>query len=387
MNIHEIVKRCLDIYHDLDLNYVRQWKETHHGAPAIGYLPIYVPREIIHAAGMLPVGIMGGGDMVEIIKGDAFYQSYICHIPRSIIELGLSGKLDCLDGMLCPSICDVIRNLSGMWQVMFPDKYVKYLDFPQNFNPSVGGEFYRKELLSLKEDLEKLRSGEITGEALRSSIDIYNKNRHLMNTLYDLRAEKPWLVPTYEAYLLARAGNILSVEEHNKILTDYLAGVRSLERREMDNARVVLVGAFCEQPPLGLIRTLENAGCYIVDDDFVLGHRWLLQDVDTKGNPISALAQAFIEHSTYSSAKFEAGWPKGELLVQTVERRRADGVIFACPSFCDPALLDRPEFIKALDTVGIPHTNFQYTENIGQFQVIREQTGTFSDSIKLWSIK
>jgi benzoyl-CoA reductase subunit C len=37
----------------------------------IGFMPIYVPREIIHAAGMLPVGIMGGGDQLEVIQGDA----------------------------------------------------------------------------------------------------------------------------------------------------------------------------------------------------------------------------------------------------------------------------------------------------------------------------
>ena len=81
-------------------------------------MPVYVPREIIHAAGMLPVGILGGGDQLEVIQGDAFYHSYICRIPRSTIELGLTGRLDVLDGMLFPSICDVIRNLSGMWQLM-----------------------------------------------------------------------------------------------------------------------------------------------------------------------------------------------------------------------------------------------------------------------------
>ena len=31
----------------------------------IGYLPVYVPREIIHAAGMLPVGMLGGGDQAR----------------------------------------------------------------------------------------------------------------------------------------------------------------------------------------------------------------------------------------------------------------------------------------------------------------------------------
>ena len=104
-----------------------EWKAAVPGRKAIGYMPVYVPRELIHAAGMLPVGILGGGDQLEVIQGDAYYQSYICRIPRSTIELGLTGRLDCLDGMLFPSICDVIRNLSGMWKMLFKDKYVALL--------------------------------------------------------------------------------------------------------------------------------------------------------------------------------------------------------------------------------------------------------------------
>ena len=118
MNVHDIVGRCEQLFEDLDFNAVKQWKAAAPGRKAIGYMPVYVPREIIHAAGMLPVGILGGGDQIEVIQGDAYYQSYICRIPRSTIELGLTGRLDCLDGMLFPSICDVIRNLSGMWKVL-----------------------------------------------------------------------------------------------------------------------------------------------------------------------------------------------------------------------------------------------------------------------------
>jgi benzoyl-CoA reductase subunit C len=59
-------------------------------------------------------------------------------------------------------------------------------------------------------------------------------------------------------------------------------------------------------------------------------------------------------------------------------------VIFAAPSFCDPALLDQPMLQAALDKEQIPWTAFKYAENLGQFQVIREQAGTFSDSIRLW---
>ena len=156
MSVKEIVRRCEDLYNDIDFTYVKDWK-TQHQAGAIGYMPVYVPRELIHAAGMLPVGIMGAGDLLEIIKGDAYFQSYICHIPRSTIEMGVSERLDCLDGMLFPAICDVIRNLSGMWKLLFPEKYAKYVDFPQNFDPETGGSFYQHELRSMRADSKTSR--------------------------------------------------------------------------------------------------------------------------------------------------------------------------------------------------------------------------------------
>jgi hypothetical protein len=50
----------------------------------------------------------------------------------------------------------------------------------------------------------------------------------------------------------------------------------------------------------------------------------------------------------------------------------------------DPALLDRPMLQNVLAKQNIPYTAFKYAENTGQIQVIKEQTGTFADSIKLW---
>ena len=78
------------------------------------------------------------------------------------------------------------------------------------------------------------------------------------------------------------------------------------------------------------------------------------------------------------------GWLFFEPLRQ-VERSKAEGVLFCAPSFCDPALLDQPMAQAALDRRGIPWTSFKYSENTGQFHVIREQAGTFADSNKLWS--
>jgi benzoyl-CoA reductase subunit C len=381
-----IVARAQDLFEDLSFSAAREWKAADPARKVIGYLPIYVPRELVHAAGFLPLGILGGGDQLEVIHGDAYYQSYICRIPRSTIELGVSGRLDFVDGMLFPSICDVIRNLSGMWKTMFPSVYVRYFDVPQNYRDDIGGNYYVNELTELKQDLEKLRGKPITDHELRESIALYNDNRRLVRDLYALRAQRPWQAPATEVYLVLRAGLVLPVEQHSQMLRDYIAAANAETRPKHDNCRIVLTGVFCEQPPYNLIKSLELAGCYVVDDDLLLVTRWLTADVPAVGDPLRNLALAFLHHSESTAAKYEPSLrEKGQHLVRAVRRSGAEGVIFACPSFCDPALLERPMLQHVLKDADIPYIAFKYAENSGQMQPIREQAGTFSDSIKLWS--
>ena len=124
----------------------------------------------------------------------------------------------------------------------------------------------------------------------------------------------------------------------------------------------------------------------VVDDDFMLVTRWFREEVPTEGDPIASLSETFLSGSIESAARYTPdGEEKGRQLLQTVKERNAEGVIFAAPSFCDPALLDRPMLQNVLREFCVPFTGFKYSENTGQLQPIREQAGTFSDSIKLWS--
>jgi benzoyl-CoA reductase subunit C len=383
--LDELVGRAEVLIRDNALPSVRRFKEAT-GGIAIGYLPVYVPRELFHAQGVLPVGIFGGGEDLEIIRGDAFYQSYICHIPRSVIELGLNGSYDVLDGMVFPAICDVIRNLSGMWKLQFPAKLSRYLDVPQNFDPAIGGRFYRMELTDLARELHEHGARPYDADALRASIAAYNENRSLVRELDAARRNEPWKIPTSELYVVLRAALLMPVEEATALFRDYLGLVRAATtRRPLDQARVLVCGSFCEQPPLGLIKTLERSGCYIVDDEFLQIHRWIKGDIATAGDPLDALVRAFLEDAIESPVRYIGDREKGAELVARVRASSAEGVLFCAPSFCDPALLDQPMAVKAIDAAGIPWTAFKYAENNGQFQVIREQAGTFADSIKLWS--
>jgi len=373
------------VHEDLNFSAAREWVDAAPGRKAAGYLPVYAPREILRACGMLPVGIHGGGDRLEIIRGDAFYQSYICHLPRSVIELAKSGRLDFLSAMLFPSTCDVIRNLSGVWKLEYPGLYVRYLDLPQVADPALARDFWAAELRELRDGLQAVSGRKADDQSLREAISIQNAARERVRELYRVRRDTPWRIPTEELYLLLRAAEIVPVETFMEKSRDYLAAVESEPSRLRDKCRVIVIGAFCEQPPLGLIKTIERSGCFIVDDDFLLGNRLVDEEIPVEGDPLLNIADALARHALKTSVLYEPDSEgKRKLVRDRARAANADGVIFASASFCDPALLDRPMLRAGAEAAGIPCIAFKYSENSGQFQQFREQAGTFADSIKLW---
>lgn len=383
--LKEIIDLCKVQSFDLNFTRAKEWKAEKEGRVLVGYMPIYFPREIIHAAGGMAVGIFGGGDRKQIIKGDAYYQSYICHIPRSIIELALDKHLDHIDGFIFPSICDVIRNLSGIFKQQKLGKFVKYMDFPQNFLPEIGGVFYQQEMEHVLHYIKEINGVEVTTEALNHSIELYNKNREMISFIYDIRQEYPWRLSIEEVYYIVRAGTVMPVEEHNALLEKVCGFIKEDIGVPQDKIKVIISGAFCEQPAIGLIKAIEEAGCYVVDDDYMLGSRMILGDIDaTTNKPLEAISTSYINQSQYSSSIYDVHNPKEFRLAKMVKERGANGVIFASASFCDPSLLDAPIFQNAFNKLGIRYIAFQYSENINQFKVIKEQVGAFSDSIKLW---
>jgi benzoyl-CoA reductase subunit C len=385
MTLDEIAVKVRDVSEDTDYKTVSRWAGEHPDAPVVGYLPAYAPRELVYAAGGLAVGIWGGGITVEIVHGDAYYQSYICRLPRSVIDLAMQKVFEPCQGFIFPSICDVIRNLSGMWQILFPGQWVKYLDLPQNLDPKLGGQFYRREL----EHLTALITGNPPSvefkEKLREAIVLTNRQGALLERLQTLRCETPHKIPIEDYYYLFRSALTLHTEEHIPLIESYLDGVEEREGRFMDNIRVLVIGAFCEQPPIGLLNTIERAGCYIVGHDLLIGLHMFKSPLDEECDPYDSLVKGYVEQSKLAAFRYQDEDDRGAELVKMVQEHRADGVIFAAPSFCDPALLDRPILARALDREGIPYTSFQYSENTGQYQSIREQAGTFSDSVRLWT--
>ena len=385
MQLEGILEQCRRLVEDVSFRSVAEWKKAHPGSKVIGCFPVYVPTELIAAAGMLPVAIFGAGGKIEIDHADSRIQSFICSIARSTLELGLAGYLKDFDGLIFPSICDVARNLSGIAQRNFPGLWVEYLHLPQNVNSPAAVSYYRGELERVRAKLERMSGKAIPSHSLRAAIHEFNENRSLMRRLYAMRAAAPGKLKSSELYLLVRAGALLPKSEHNALLKLVLPLIEGRQEKLRDNIRVIVEGAFCEQPPLEMLEVLEEAGCYMVDDDFLRGLRFFAGDISEEGDPLDALARGYLEQSVVSSVMHPGSRDRGQALVERVRRLKADGVVFASPKFCEPALYDYVLMKGALEREQIPYLQFEYEEKTSAFENIRSQMETFVESILFFS--
>ncbi len=385
MTFDEQIEHYRQIIDDVTFPTVKEWKSQHQNGKVVGMFPVYTPYELPHAAGMLPVGVLGVGGKIEIDHADSRIQSFVCSIARSTLELGLRDMVKDFDALWFTSICDVARNLSGVWQSNFPHQQVSYIHFPQNMTSPAAAIHYRTELKKLLGNLESLTGKKVSDADLAASINTYNRNRELCSQLYAVKRTTPWLLATYEAYVLLRIGTLIPVEEHTRILEEVIPQIGLRARQPRDYVRVMIEGSFCEQPPLELLQVLEDAGCYIVDDDLLMHTRWFHSNVEANGDPLMALAQNYIGNSKYSSVRHYGNKPRKEEFVKKIRSGNIDGVIFSAPKFCEPALLDYVVLKDECEKQGIAYLAFEYEEKMGVFESIRTQVETFVESVMFFS--
>jgi benzoyl-CoA reductase subunit C len=381
MDFDGLVAQCREILEEHPWQEIQRWKEKT-GGKAAGYFPVYSPLELIYGNGMLPVGVMGGGNKIEIERADSYFGSFVCSIVKSTTELALRGELQLLDGIFFHSICDAARNLCYVFKRNFSsDRFVEYIHFPQNPSSPSAVVYLISELKRICHVLEEANGRRMSEENFKRSIHAYNENRALIQRLYKIKAESPHLLSTPEAYQLIRVGSALPPEEHSSILRTALEEIPKRRARPRDKIRVILEGSFCEQPPVELLEALDEAGCYIIDDDLLLGRRWFEREIPLDGDPIRALAESYIDRSRYSSVSHDWRRPRSERLIERARQAQATAVVFCIAKFCEPALLDYPLFKDALEREGIPHVMLEFEEKMWTFDKLRTEIETFVESI------
>lgn len=349
-------------------------------AGTLGQFPVYFPEEVAHAAGLLPIAVLGGGNRLEMRHADARMGSFVCSICRSTTELGLNGTLQGLAGFVTHPICDAAKHLAGIWARNFPSQLSEILYLPQNVNTPGAADYIAGEYRRLKTLLEHRVGHAVDDQAVRASIRIYNANRKRLRELYRIRRDEPWRVSCSESYLLLRARSRMPCEQHTALLDAALEAIRARSAPAQDKPRVVFVGGFCEQPPLEMLEAIDDA-CFVVDDDILVGLRWFTDDVPETGDPIAALAESYVATSAASPVQHDEIKPKEGYLMDMLRNGRADAAILTAAKFCEPGLDDQLAWSKHLDAAGVPYLVLEFEEKMTSFEQMAMQIETFAESL------
>ena len=373
-SLDEILYLCREFSEDPTYPTVKEWREA--GKKVVGHFQVYFPEEIAHAAGLLPVKITGA--QLEGMGAESHFGSYLCSVIKTSLELSMSHNLD-LDMFVSHPICDAARNLAAIWGRNFLYKS-QILYLPQNPNSKHSIEYLRNEYDRLKQDIENVAGNKISDDDLKRSITVYNESRQWMKELYDIKRETPWKIDAEDAYALVAMAGFLLREEHNELMRMILPLIHDRSRYAQDKMRVVFEGGFCEQPPLDLIQTIGRS-CYLVDDDLLIGLRYILNEIPITGDPLFQLAHAYIENSSYSPVQHDLRKPKEKMLLQRFKNSRADAVILAAAKMCEPGLEEQVAYSKTLDEYKIPYFISEFEENQNAFDHISIQLETFVENL------
>jgi benzoyl-CoA reductase/2-hydroxyglutaryl-CoA dehydratase subunit BcrC/BadD/HgdB len=161
------------------------------GRPVVGILCEYTPRELILAAGGVPVCLCGGSAETAA-TAERELPANLCPLIKSTYGYHLEGTnpfLEMADLVVAETTCDGKKK---MYELMAESRAMHVLELPQKPDDPDALVHWRREMEKLREELERRFGVEITDERLRAAIRLMNRERDLRRRLAALmRADEP----------------------------------------------------------------------------------------------------------------------------------------------------------------------------------------------------
>lgn len=329
--------------------YARAWKERT-GGMVLGYSCTYVPEEILCAAGVLPVRLLGGdvpapGPPPEVL-------SVYCPFCRDWLAEGLAGGFEYVDGLMMAQACLNVRQAYLTWRQHRPLEFAYYLSTPPRVANPHAREFLAAELQRFRSAVEEWVGRPITDDAIRDGIRVVNRARRLARELYERRRGESPPVTGVEAMEIVLALQMTDKQEHADLLE---AALKTLHERPPVAApgapRLLLVGS--EDDDLGIVRAVEKAGGLVVMDEHCTGSRYFWNEVQPGPDVLRAIADRYCDRPPCPTKDWEER-TRVELILRYAREWSCAGTVVIRQRLCDPHEVDAPAIRDALEAAGYP---------------------------------
>jgi benzoyl-CoA reductase/2-hydroxyglutaryl-CoA dehydratase subunit BcrC/BadD/HgdB len=306
------------------------------GRPVVGIMCEYTPRELIMAAGAVPICLCGGSAKT-IPAAEQYLPANLCPLIKSTYGFHVERSnpfLEMADLVVGETTCDGKKK---MYELMAESRPMYVLELPHKSSDSDALEYWVRELQEFRDFLSKRFNIEITDDKIRQSTGMLNRERALRRELAGLmKSDRPpltgrqllgckssiWAMPEalrqYELALDAFRGGSSSETHLSEDATGCASGTRgealaepvarggqsvkassnkgckSSAAKENKRVRVLMTGVPMVHGAERVLDIIENCGGTVVAMENCTGLKPLLDDVDENAaDPLRAVAEKY----------------------------------------------------------------------------------------------
>ncbi|NDY42153.1 2-hydroxyacyl-CoA dehydratase [Dissulfurirhabdus thermomarina] len=328
------------------------------GRKVVGTFCVFVPEELVLAAGAACVGLCAGAE-VGFAEAERLLPRNTCPLVKSFFGFRLARLcpfMAACDLLVGETTCDGKKKAYELLADLAPT-YV--MEVPQA-KRSADRALFREEVRRLAEALEALTGRRITAEGLARAVRLVNRRRRALQRLARLRGADPAPISGRDALLVNQVAFYDDPERFTgavEALCDELEARVAAGRgvAPAGTPRLLVAGAPMAVPNWKVPHVVEGAGAVIVGEESCIGERHTRDLVDEAAADLDALLDALVDrYLRIDCACFTPNDDRLDHVVEMVRRTRADGVVHFALQFCQPYAIEAARVRDRLDREGIP---------------------------------
>jgi benzoyl-CoA reductase/2-hydroxyglutaryl-CoA dehydratase subunit BcrC/BadD/HgdB len=342
--------------HGLRIKELHDFRAT--GGKVIGTFCLYVPEEIIRAAGAWSVGLCAGAefgyDEVERIM-----PRNTCALIKSFMGFKLTRVCPYIqesDLVVGETTCDGKKKA---YELLGELHNVYVMELPQMKRPQDIA-FYRAELDEFRTKVEELTGKPLTVESLKAGIKEVNDKRRALQRIAATRSASPAPISGKDALLATQVAFYDDVPRYTQMMN---ALADELEKRVADGVgvapaaakRILVTGTPMALPNWKLHDIIEKSGGIVVGEEMCTGSRYydalVPEDCETVDEMMDAIAAKYMD---INCACFTPNQGRMDDIVRMAKEYNADGVIDYALNFCATYQAEAFTVEKTLQEAGIP---------------------------------
>ena len=345
------------------------------GRPVVGTFCVYIPEEVVVAAGGVCVGLCGGSQG-SIPDAEKILPRNICPMVKSAYGFK-AGKIcpyfQAVDFVYGETTCDAKKKT---WEIL--DRLVPtyVMEIPQMKNKRDKA-LWLDEVHDFKAKVEEVCGRKISSDDLAAAIKVINGKRRALQRLTRLRAASPAPISGKDALLIEQ---IAFYDEPVRFAEKVNALCDELDERvsrgegvmPADAPRVMVAGVPMALPNWKVHNLVETAGAVIVGEESCIGTRYFKDLIDESSRDLDGQLELLTDR--YMQIDCSCFTPNSERIDQVIREYRdsgAQGVLHYSLQFCHTYNVEEIRIKEACQKEGIPYLSIEsdYSpEDVGQLQ-------------------